>query len=205
MIPATYIRLVQEYGVSAQDVQALWAEIHRHYTHSKRHYHNLDHLEDLLIQLTSVKDRIDNWPVILFTLYYHDIIYKSTKKNNEAKSADLASLRMNELSVSSPEIQLCYEQILATKAHTVSTNSDTNYFTDADLSILGRVPDEYDQYCQKIRKEYSIYPMFLYKKGRKKVVEHFLSMKRIYKTEEFFSKFEEQARHNLIRELITLK
>jgi len=44
----------------------------------------------------------------------------------------------------------------------------------------------------------------MYNKGRKQVVKHFLSMERIYKTEEFYSEFEEQAKLNLEAELETL-
>ena len=62
----------------------------------------------------------------------------------------------------------------------------------------------YDTYCQQVRKEYSIYPDFLYKPGRKKVLEHFLNMERIFKTTYFFDLYEAQARENLRRELSSL-
>jgi len=99
------------------------------------------------------------------------------------------------------EISLCKEQIIATEKHNHSLDLDTNYFTDADLSILGRNYDQYNKYCQNIRNEYSIYPNFLYNRGRKKVIKHFLLMNRIFKTEEFYNKFEEQAKFNLNQEL----
>ncbi len=204
MIQSSYIELLKEYKVNPSSIKALWSEIKANYTKSGRHYHNLQHLENILGQLANVKDRIDNWNVILFTLYYHDIIYKSTKKDNEERSAELASKRMNEIGVNEYDIKLCCEQIIATKTHITHSNSDTNFFTDADLSILGQEPDKYKNYCESIRKEYSIYPNFLYKKGRKKVIIHFLSMKKIFKTEDFFSKFEEQAKLNLQNELNSL-
>jgi predicted metal-dependent HD superfamily phosphohydrolase len=46
-----------------------------------------------------------------------------------------------------------------------------------------------------------MYPDFLYRPGRRKVLQHFLDMERIFKTEEFASKFEKQARVNLGWEL----
>ncbi len=204
MIQSSYIELLKEYRVDFNSATELWGEIKTNYTKSNRHYHNLQHLGDLLGQLTNVKDRIDNWKVILFTVYYHDIIYKSTKKDNEEKSAELASKRMTEIGVDENDIKMCFEQIIATKTHIKHPNSDTNFFTDADLSILGQGPDTYKTYCENIRKEYSIYPNFLYNKGRKKVINHFLSMKKIFKTEEFFTKFEEQAKLNLQQELKSL-
>jgi len=137
-------------------------------------------------------------------LFYHDIVYKSTKKDNEEESAGFASKRMTEIGIKKGDINLCFEQIIATKTHKFNSNSDTNFFTDADLSILGRQQSDYKIYCNKVRKEYSIYPNFIYNKGRKKVVKHFLSMETIFKTEEFYNQYENQARKNLEEELKTL-
>lgn len=52
-------------------------------------------------------------------------------------------------------------------------------------------------YTKQIRKEYSIYPDFLYKPGRKKVLEHFLQLENIFKTDYFKTKYEVQARKNI--------
>lgn len=205
MLQTTYTNLLSQYNIASDTIDEYWNEIHTHYTQSNRHYHNLGHLEDLLIQLNSLKDKIDDWNTLLFTLYYHDIIYKSTKKNNEEKSADFAVSRMTKIGIDEDVISRCFDQIIATKYHKVDISMDTNYFTDADLSILGRSPENYLAYCQNIRKEYSIYPDILYKNGRKKVIKHFLAMESIYKTKEFFDKYELQARENLIKEQSRLK
>lgn len=53
----------------------------------------------------------------------------------------------------------------------------------------------------QVRKEYSIYPDLLYKPGRKKVLQHFLQMERIFKTQVFYDKYETQSRRNLEKEL----
>jgi predicted metal-dependent HD superfamily phosphohydrolase len=90
---------------------------------------------------------------------------------------------------------------MATKGHAISEDADTNYFTDADLAILGSNNDEYLQYVKSIRKEYKFYPDFVYNPGRKKVLEHFIQMPRIYKTDYFYNKYEEPARKNIIDEI----
>lgn len=136
------------------------------------------------------------------TIHFNNYaIYDSTKSDNEEQSAELAEKHMNELSVPSERIEKCVQQIIATKSHEVSENNDTNLFTDADLSILGQPWEEYSRYAQNVRKEYSQYPQLIYTSGRKKVLRHFLEMKRIYKTDWFFEKYEQQARENLEREL----
>jgi predicted metal-dependent HD superfamily phosphohydrolase len=90
---------------------------------------------------------------------------------------------------------------LATKTHILAADSDTNFFTDADLSVLGSDWESYSAYFKNVRKEYAIYPDFIYNSGRKEVLKHFLGMNQIFKTDFFYAKFEAQARLNLEREL----
>lgn len=204
MLKETFIELLTKYTDNDSLKNELWTEIKKNYSSKKRHYHTLQHLDNLLSQLTDVKSEIQNWETILFTLFYHDIIYNAIKSDNEKKSAELAEKRMKQISVSNDKIELCKKQILATKTHIKSTDSDTNYFTDADLSVLGQNLETYLLYCKNVRKEYSIYPALVYTHGRKKVLNHFLSMDRIFKTDFFYNKFETQAKHNLQKEIESL-
>lgn len=204
MLKETFIELLTKYTDNDSLKKELWTEIEKNYSSKKRHYHTLEHLDNLLSQLTDVKSEIQNWEIILFTLFYHDIIYNSIKSDNEEKSAEFAENRMKQISVSNDKIELCKEQILATKSHIKSTDSDTNYFTDADLSVLGQNWETYLLYCKNVRKEYSIYPTLVYNPGRKKVLNHFLSMGRIFKTDFFYNKFEIQAKQNLQQEIESL-
>ncbi len=201
VLKETFIELLKNYTDSESLTNELWTEIKKNYSSKKRHYHTLHHLDNLLTQLTEVKNKIQNWNSILFTLYYHDIVYNSLKSDNEEKSAELAEKRLKQISVSPDTIELCKNQILATKSHIKSTDSDTNYFTDADLSILGQNWETYSLYYKNVRKEYSIYPDFFYNPGRKKVLNHFLSMDKIFKTEFFYKKFERQAKQNIQKEI----
>ena len=95
-------------------------------------------------------------------------------------------------------------QVLATKKHAACDDTDTNYFTDADLSVLGQGWYVYSNYYRQVRKEYALYPDIIYIPGRKKVLQHFLQMERIFKTDHFFNKFELQARENIQKELEAL-
>ena len=195
-----FFELARKYTDNLRLKDELWKEIEKNYSSPGRHYHNLQHLENLLIQLQDVKNNIRNWDTTLFALFYHDIIYKATKNNNEEKSAELAIKRSTEIKVPAAIISKCAEMILATKKHIQNDDSDINYFTDADLSILGQGWREYEKYFKQIRKEYSIYPDLIYNPGRKKVIEHFLQMERIYKTDYFYKKFEINAKNNLLKE-----
>ncbi len=201
MLKETYIKLLTNFTDDKSLTIDLWTEIEHNYSNKKRHYHTLSHLDNLLKQLLEVKAKIESWETVLFTLFYHDIIYNTLKSDNEEKSAVLAEKRMKQINVPTEIIENCKSQILATKKHEDSSDIDTNFFIDADLSILGQDADTYKLYFQNVRLEYSIYPDILYKPGRKKVLKHFIEMDRIYKTEYFYTKFENQAKQNLQNEL----
>ncbi len=201
MLENIFFDLLKKYINDESLVSRFWSEIEENYSGSKRYYHTLQHLENLLQILTPIKAKINDWDTLLFTLFYHDVVYNATKSDNEEKSAELAFSRMKTIGVENSKIEICQTQILDTKKHLPSTDSDSNYFTDADLSVLGQDWETYSNYYKSVRKEYAIYPNILYNPGRKKVLKHFLAMDSIYKTDYFYQEFEQKAKENLEREL----
>jgi predicted metal-dependent HD superfamily phosphohydrolase len=204
MLRGTFIALVKKFSDDERLINKLWKEIEKTYTKSNRHYHTLHHLDNLLIQLSEIQSEIKKWDAVLFALFYHDIIYNVMKNDNEEKSAQLAIKRLMEIEVHGSILDACNAIIVSTKKHLLSNDSDVNFFIDADISILGSTWNNYLLYAQQVRKEYSIFPDFIYNPGRKKVLEHFLSMKKIFKTNYFASKFEEKAKQNLKQGLLLL-
>lgn len=196
-----FLKLTQPYGADETVSLNMWNEIFIHYTQKHRTYHTLYHLENMLTELKPIKDELEDWDATLFALFYHDIIYNVTKKNNEEKSAALADKRLSAIHFPTDRKLRCINSIMATKAHGHSNDSDTNFFTDTDLCILGASPEKYKTYCKQVRKEYSLYPDFLYNPGRKKVLQHFLSMERIFKTNHFYNHYEQNARVNILHEI----
>ncbi|MBT8263409.1 MAG: hypothetical protein KJO05_11345 [Bacteroidia bacterium] len=197
--------LLKSFNVTQSTIDTLWGEIETHYSEGHRYYHTLEHLDNVLKELIEVKDSIEDWEVLLFSLFYHDIIYDTQKSNNELKSAEFAEKRLQTLRVPKEKIEKCKAVILATSSHELSDDHDINCFLDVDLSVLGRAREVYEKYSEDIRKEYSNYPDLLYRPGRKKILTHFLGMDRIFKTKYFSEKFEVQARKNLQWELENVK
>lgn len=193
-------KFVRHFDNDETFADTLWEEIEKAYTQKGRHYHNLSHLVHMLEETASVLSEINDPDTLCCSIFYHDVIYNVKRQDNEEKSADMGIQRALDIGLGVKSAKLCKQQILATKSHAVSDNMDTNYLTDIDLSVLGAESDVYQNYTAAIRKEYSIYPGFLYKRGRKKVLKHFLGMERIFKTELFLDRYEEQARTNLKNE-----
>lgn len=195
---------VIKYNVDNLLAGKLWHEVTEQYGKTKRYYHNLTHLENLYEELKSI-DEINDRDTMIFALVYHDIIYKSTAKDNEQRSANLAGERLQSINYPESGISVCKQMILATQFHLRSENSDINLFTDADLSVLGKPWPVYEAYYKNVRREYAIYPDLLYNPGRKKVLKHFLDMPSIFKTPHFTTLYEKQARENLADEIALLK
>jgi len=201
MLNLIFSKLISKFSNDENLKANYWQEIEKNYSQKSRKYHNLLHLENMILELEPVKDQILDYETLLFSVFYHDIIYKSTSKDNEEKSAEIAKSRLEKISISNEKTTKIYNQILATKSHQKSKDSDTNYLLDADLAILGKDWKIYEQYTQQIRKEYSIYPDLLYNPGRKKVLIHLLEFDEIFKTDYFKEKYEKIARENIEREI----
>ncbi len=194
--------LINKYTDNKDVINTFWQELLKNYEGKKRYYHNLSHISELLQFYYEFESTIIKKEVVLFAIFYHDIIYDVKKNDNEEKSADFAKQRMFDLSIQTEKIELVYNYIVASKHHKIENNdTDLAFFLDFDMAILGKDWSNYLKYTQKIRKEYSIYPNILYRKGRKKALSHFLENKKIYKTEVFFNRFEKQARENMQKEL----
>ena len=98
------------------------------------------------MELFPLQSQFNDWDMILFATYYHDIVYSVTAKNNEEKSAVLAKKRLMKLSIPTAKIDFCFEAIVSTKTHEIHSSQDINHFTDADLAILGSSNENYQKY-----------------------------------------------------------
>ncbi|UTN03911.1 hypothetical protein L0669_21620 [Flavobacterium bizetiae] len=198
-----YSELLSNIGFSANEIQQNWLELEKAYSGKSRHYHNLTHIATMIESFETYRDKLDKPNEILFSIFYHDYIYKSSKKDNELKSAEFAlSILPENISF---DRQLVFDAICATQQHQHNIIEDINWLIDFDLKILARDWEDYKIYFEQIRKEYGIYPDFLYKPGRAKALKHFLENEFIFQTEEFRNLYEEKARMNIEKEINILE
>ncbi|MBX0331773.1 hypothetical protein K3G39_00830 [Pontibacter sp. HSC-14F20] len=193
--------LCRRYSSDEELIGQLWRELKKAYTAKDRHYHNFDHIAYMLELADRYRVGSPQFDLLLFAIFYHDIVYKATHSDNEAQSALVAEERLRQLCIPEAHLMKVEEMIIATKTHLTQEDNLTNLLLDLDLAILGADEARYDRYSQGVRKEYSIYPDLIYKPGRRKVLQHFLSHKQIYITPAFQAALEDKARANLQREL----
>jgi predicted metal-dependent HD superfamily phosphohydrolase len=180
-------------------------EILRRYTASRRHYHNRTHIRSLLEFCKEYDSMLIDRQVVLFSIFYHDIIYNVLRKDNELRSAKLAVKRLKALQVPAATIEQVKLFIEATKTHAVTEAvthvGDLQFFLDFDMSILAARPSSYIVYAKSVRKEYRIYPDKLYYAGRQQFLQHCLQAEHIFQTPTFRKIYEPYARENIAREL----
>jgi predicted metal-dependent HD superfamily phosphohydrolase len=200
-----FVNLVSKFTQNNSLINELWSEIKLHYHEPQRHYHNLTHIAVVYDKLFAIKGLLADWEMVQFSVFYHDIIYNTHQNDNELNSALFAKNNMQKLAIDDSKIGAVFNQILATQSHQNTNDNDTNYFTDADLSILGESWENYLVYSQQIRAEYIQYANEVYVPGRIKVLTHFWEMERIFKTSYFYNLYETKAKQNLENEIKLLK
>ncbi len=198
-----FFSLAEKYSVTPTQKEVLWKQLEAAHTQKHRHYHTLSHLSQMLDLLDAHQDRVEYPERLAWTIWYHDVVYKSLRPDNEKQSAVQAQNDLNRI-LSHEDLDFVKNAILATQKHEPTQDRDLQFLLDFDLWILGQCPEMYQNYAKQIRREYQLVPDFLYKKGRKKVLQHFLTRPSIYQTAEFKKTYEGKARQNLENELAFL-
>ncbi|MFD1602514.1 hypothetical protein ACFSJW_19685 [Flavobacterium artemisiae] len=128
-----YTDLLLNIGFEDKEIQQNWTELQKAYSKKSRYYHNLTHLEEMIELFDQYKTQLQKPDEILFSIFYHDIIYKVTRKDNELKSAEHAVKVLDQNSVLDKD--LIFEAICATQLHQHNKIEDINWLIDFDLKI----------------------------------------------------------------------
>ena len=198
-----WIRLF-DLGKQNEFVKQAFNHLVDRYAEKHRYYHTLEHIDACLKHLDQHADIIPGLVNVEIAIWFHDVIYDPKRNDNEAMSAEYAKVFLQSVGLRFLEIEKIEQLILLTKHPAYPKLEDEKYLLDIDLSILGANKALYDSYEQGIRKEYAYVPNLLYKKGRKKVLNSFAKLERIFYTDYFYQKYESQARQNIARALLDL-
>jgi pantetheine-phosphate adenylyltransferase len=155
-------KLLEKYkiNIDSKIILDIWNESHRH-------YHNLNHLNDLIRQINEdfADGEIDQKEREKLTLValFHDLIYDPKRNDNEEKSAEMFyRLCSEKYNLDLIEVN---QIILDTKIHK-PTSPLSQKFIDYDMDICRRDFDELLDWEIGIRNEYNMYNDDEYKKGR---------------------------------------
>ena len=197
--------LLQELSVDLRLGEKVFQNLVTAYSHPERHYHNLKHIQHVLATIHEMKFLANNFGAIQLAAWFHDLVYQPQAKDNEAKSAIYTEAILSQLKIAPVTIQLVRQMILDTRTHKAhADNLDSAILLDADLSILGSSPKQYQTYAAAIRQEYAWLSEREYRVGRTKALTNFLTRDKIYATKFLSSQLEQQAKLNLATEIVTL-
>jgi predicted metal-dependent HD superfamily phosphohydrolase len=138
-----------------------------------RHWHNQDHLLDLLEQINTDFDSgsisLTEKKKLQMVALFHDIVYDPSRTDNEEKSAEF----MVSICEDRELLKDVYQAILDTKTHTPSSPLSEK-FNKYDMNIVERDYESLLEWEDGIRKEYSMYSDEEYRDGRVKFLESLL-------------------------------
>ncbi len=200
-----WVRLVANFFVPPAEAYPVFDRLVQAYSEPQRHYHNLEHLAEMFRVLGRLP--VQDFPAVALAVWFHDVIYDTRSKENEARSAAVATDWLGSLGVPAATTAKVEELVRAT-AHFSGEppeDQDTRLLLDADLAILGAAEPRYDRYAADIRREYEWVPDAEYRHGRIAVLQNFLSRPRLYFSDRLNAEGDAPARGNLQREILTFR
>ena len=184
---------------------AMWAELEAAYQAPPRAYHNIQHVHEVAAHYLNVAASVgwQNPKEIYLAVLYHDAIYLAGRKDNEARSAELAVASVKKYlsneSIDTSKLTYLIE-LTARHGHLHSENldQDTKHFLDCDMAILGSNPDQFHAYDKAIASEYrGKLPGWMFQFYRRKFLKSLLDSPRIYLSDLFLESHEANARVNI--------
>ena len=182
------------------EFSAPFRELYELYSTPKRPYHNLNHINHCLLLFDHTRRLFKNAPEAEAALWMHDVIYDISRHDNELKSAQWAVKTLSSMKFPAEFCDRVRRFIEATAGHH-AFDSDSALLLDIDLSIFASGSENYRQYSEAIRGEYSFVPDSIYRQGRIKVLQNYLSRSNIYQSGHFQDIFEDKARNNILFEI----
>jgi predicted metal-dependent HD superfamily phosphohydrolase len=186
------------------DPRPLHAAVLARYAEPHRAYHTGEHIAQVLTLLDGARTRLREPDEGELAVWLHDLVYDPRAADNEERSAQIAARWLAEGGADAGRAERVRALILATRHAGPPDEGDARYVVDADLSILGAAPGDFDRYERQVRREYAFRSEAEWRAGRARILRAFLERPRIYLTPEFAA-FEQPARDNLVRSIARLE
>ncbi|MFZ5475647.1 MAG: N-methyl-D-aspartate receptor NMDAR2C subunit [Myxococcota bacterium] len=177
-----------------------WELLASAWTQPWRHYHTLAHLAHCLRELDGAEGLAGDPDAVEAALFFHDVVYRPERVDNETASADLAQQVLANAGLPALAAKV-WALVLSTRHDATPEDDDARLLNDVDLAILGASPARFDRYERDVRAEYAFVPEDLWRAGRGRILHGFLARPRIYSTDRFAARYEAAARANLTRAL----
>lgn len=172
------------------------------YLETSRGHHNLRHVTECMLWVRQLRLLLHKPHHAMIAFFYHDAVYRPGSSNNEEQSAILARADLQDMRCANADVSLIEEMIVGRNMGRIANTPDDQFVHDIDYWVLGSDPRRYKEYAAGIMKEnLPRYSVEEYKAGRGSFLNGVLKQPRIFETDYFYERFEEQARANVHLEL----
>lgn len=199
--PPDWIALCDALRVTPEVARRVGEELAARYGEAHRAYHDLAHVRYVLAEidrLVASGAPVAELPAVRLAAWFHDVVYRPGKTDNEDASAGLAQERLADMGVAHARRERVATLIMATAQHTPDDH-DAMVLCDADLAILASEPADYRAYVTAIRREYGWLDEAAWRDGRGAFVDAMLGRHRVFHTAPM-ARAEAVARRNLSSE-----
>ncbi|MGZ0151103.1 hypothetical protein ACXJJ3_28885 [Kribbella sp. WER1] len=186
--------------------QPLGDDLLARYAEQHRHYHDRQHLTEVLATIDELAEYADDADTVRLAAWFHDAIYdpQADPGENEEVSAQLAELELAAYGVNADRVAEIGRLVRLTAKHDCAADDRNGaVLCDADLRILSLPQARYDEYAAGIRQEYHHVADRDFARGRMAFLQA-LSETRLYATPRGHEEWERSARENLTREVEAL-
>lgn len=176
------------------------------YTQPHREYHNLMHIEDVLLRIEELQPPAEHELALALAAWFHDAVYQPGQDDNEDRSGHLAFDALEQVGADPALIAEVVRLVRLTASHDPDASDVAGaVLCDADLAILAAEPPRYTQYATAIRQEYVHVPRAEFRAGRAEVLRGLLQRPSIYRTTHGREQWEQRARLNVNAEIEALE
>jgi predicted metal-dependent HD superfamily phosphohydrolase len=171
------------------------------YTEPHRHYHDSGHLAHCLEQLDLAAGSLSAPDEVEMAIWFHDVINEPGQKDNEARSAEYFR-EAADGKMPADFIDRVVDLILVTTHRDAPLDADQRFICDIDLASFGCPWECFMRDTNAVKAEFTG-SIEDYYRGKKAFLEQMLRRPRIFLTDFFNSRYEQQSREN-IRRLLDL-
>ena len=155
-----------EMNITFQEITDRWNESHRH-------YHTMEHLNQILNDIFDIDVLTqEETEILVMSALFHDIIYNPKSRDNESSSSVFFQFACKMSKMGEKE-KIVRDIILMTKEHNPKTKLE-KIFCDLDLKILSYDLPHLLKYEEQVFKEFEFVNWKTYKSKRIKLIKSFI-------------------------------
>ena len=189
---------------AATNASAAFKQLSQHYREPHRHYHTWDHIAHCLSQLDQIR-HLPNCPDGLeLSIWYHDVIYELSAKDNEQRSAELFMSHSDKIMADDLRQQV-YDLIMVTVHPSHPLTLDQCLMVDIDLSSFCLPWADFLHDSANVRAEYPTMDDHSFNTGQAKFLNSLAAREWFFCSDFYRQHHEQTARDNISRLLRSLQ